>query len=62
MVPSTSTTALWSATAEKRSQRLVDQILKNYTRLALINTEQYDLEHNRDYSRCTVRRFGLHYE
>jgi hypothetical protein len=47
---------------EEKAQRLMGQILKNYTRLALINTGQYELERYRDYSRRTAERFGLRYE
>jgi hypothetical protein len=38
------------------------RVLKNYTRLALINTGQYELERYRHYSRHTAERFGLRYE
>lgn len=47
---------------EKKAQWLMGKILKNYTRLALINTGQYELERYRDYSRRTSERFGLRYE
>jgi hypothetical protein len=47
---------------EERAQRLMSRILKNYTRLALINTGQYELERYREYSRRTAARFGLRYE
>jgi hypothetical protein len=47
---------------EEKARRLMGQILKNYTRLALINTGQYELERYRDYSRRTAARFGLRYE
>lgn len=47
---------------EKKAQWLMGKILKNYTRLALINTGQYELERYRDYSRRTAERFGLRYE
>jgi hypothetical protein len=33
-----------------------------YSRLALINTGQYELERYRDYARRTAERFGLRYE
>jgi hypothetical protein len=46
----------------EKAQWLMGQILKNYTRLALINTGQYELERYRDYSRRTAERFGLRYE
>jgi hypothetical protein len=47
---------------QARAWRLMTRILKNYTRLALINTGQYELERYRDYSRRTAERFGLRYE
>jgi hypothetical protein len=47
---------------EKKARWLMDRILKNYTRLALINTGQYELERYRDYSRRTADRFELRYE
>jgi hypothetical protein len=47
---------------EEKAQRLMDRMLKNYTRLALINTGQYELERYREYSRRTAERFGLRYE
>jgi hypothetical protein len=46
----------------EKARRLMARILKNYTRLALINTGQYELERYRDYSRRTAERFGLRYE
>jgi hypothetical protein len=47
---------------EEKARWLMDQILKNYTRLALIDTGQYELERYRDYSRRMAERFGLRYE
>ncbi|MGD8815408.1 MAG: DUF1638 domain-containing protein [Anaerolineales bacterium] len=47
---------------EERARYLVGRILKNYTRLALINTGQYELERYRDYCRRTAEDFGLRYE
>jgi hypothetical protein len=47
---------------EEKARRLMGKILKNYTRLALINTGQYELERYREYSRHTAERFGLRYE
>jgi hypothetical protein len=46
----------------EKARWLMSRILKNYTRLALINTGQYELERYRDYSRRTAERFGLRYE
>ena len=47
---------------EQKARWLMGQVLKNYTRLALINTGQYELEHYRDYSQHAAERFGLRYE
>ena len=46
----------------ERAQWLMGQILKNYTRLALINTGQYELERYRTYARSTAERWDLRYE
>jgi hypothetical protein len=37
-------------------------MLGNYTRLALINTGQYDLQRYQDYARRVAEQFGLRYE
>ncbi len=47
---------------EQKARSLMSRILKNYTRLALINTGQYELERYRDYCQRTAERFGLRYE
>lgn len=47
---------------EEIAQRIVNQILKNYTRLAFINTGNNDLEHHRERARSLAERFGLRYE
>jgi hypothetical protein len=47
---------------EERAHWFMGQMLKNYTRLALINTGQYKLERYRAYARCTAERWGLRYE
>jgi hypothetical protein len=47
---------------EERARRLMNQLLRNYTRLALINTGQYELERYRRYSQRMAKRFGLRYE
>jgi len=47
---------------QEKADWLMRKMLKNYTRLALINTGQYKLERYRDYSRNTAARFGLRYE
>jgi hypothetical protein len=46
----------------KLAKRLIHLMLKNYKRLALINTGQHELEHYRDYARRTAEQFGLRYE
>ena len=45
-----------------KARWLMGQMLKNYTRLALINTGQYDIERYRAYSQHTAARFGLRHE
>ena len=47
---------------KKLADRLTRLMLKNYKRLALINTGQHELERYRDYARRTAERFGLRYE
>jgi hypothetical protein len=47
---------------EEKARYLMGKILKNYTRLALINTGHYELERYREYSRSTAEYFGLHFE
>jgi len=47
---------------QARADRVISIMLRNYTRLALINTGQYELERYRDYARRTAARFGLRYE
>jgi hypothetical protein len=46
----------------EKAERIYKIMLKNYTRLALINTGHYDLERYRDYARRTAERFSLRYE
>jgi hypothetical protein len=46
----------------KLAERLTRLMLKNYKRVALINTGQHQLERYRDYARRTAKRFGLRYE
>ena len=46
----------------KRAKQLMDIYLRHYTRLAFIDTGQYDLEKYRAYARETAERFGLRYE
>ena len=46
----------------ERAGWLIGQMLKNYTRLALIDTGQYELERYRAYARQKAAHFGLRYE
>jgi Protein of unknown function (DUF1638) len=45
-----------------KAERMIKLMLENYTRLAFINTGQYDLERYRDYARRNSEKFGLRYE
>ena len=47
---------------EKKAKWLMSQILKHYTRLALIDTGQANLDHYRTYARDLAERFGLRFE
>ena len=47
---------------EEKARYLMGKILKNYTRLALINTGEYELERYRKYCQRTADHFGLRYE
>ena len=47
---------------EPRAKRMIMLMLKNYTRLAFINTGNYDLERYRDYARRAAETFGLRFE
>lgn len=47
---------------EQIAQRIINQILKNYTRLAFINTGNNKMEHYRDRARNMAERFSLRYE
>lgn len=46
----------------ERAGQIIRQMLNHYTRLALINTGQHDLERYRAYARRTAERFGLRFE
>ncbi len=46
----------------ERADRMIRLTLKNYSRLAFINTGQYDIERYRAYTRRASERFGLRYE
>jgi hypothetical protein len=47
---------------EQIAQRIINQILKNYTRLAFISTGNNELEHYRRRARSLAEQFGLRYE
>jgi hypothetical protein len=47
---------------EAKAMRMLKLTLKNYTRLAFINTGAYNLERYRDYARRNSEKFGLRYE
>jgi hypothetical protein len=47
---------------EAKAMRMMKLTLKNYTRLAFINTGDYHLESYRDYARRNSEKFGLRYE
>ena len=47
---------------QHKADRMIKLTLKNYTRLAFINTGQYDLERYREYTRQNSVKFGLRYE
>jgi hypothetical protein len=47
---------------EQIAQRITNKILKNYSRLAFINTSNNKLEDYRERARRLAERFNLHYE
>jgi hypothetical protein len=47
---------------ERIAQRVIKQILKNYTRLAFISTGNNKLEYYREHARSMAERFTLRYE
>jgi hypothetical protein len=47
---------------EAKAMRMMKLTLKNYTRLAFINTGDYNLENYREYARRNSEKFGLRYE
>ena len=47
---------------EERALRMTRLMLKNYKRLAFINTGQYEIERFRDYARKTADSFALRFE
>ncbi len=46
----------------RQADRMIKLLLKNYTRIALINTGQYEQQHYREVARLMAERFGLRYE
>jgi len=46
----------------EKAERMTKLLLKNYTRLAFINTGQYEIDKYRAYSKKTARDFGLRFE
>lgn len=47
---------------EEKAERMTRMLLKNYKRLAFINTGQYEIEHYRTYSKETAENFKLRFE
>jgi hypothetical protein len=47
---------------QERADRMIKLMLKNYTRLAFIDTGHYDQAHYRAYACRTAEQFGLRYE
>jgi hypothetical protein len=47
---------------DERARRMTGLLLRNYKRLAFINTGQYEIERYRDYARETARQFDLRFE
>jgi hypothetical protein len=46
----------------ERADRMIKLLLKNYTRLAFIDTGHYEQERYRDYARQMAKQFDLRYE
>jgi hypothetical protein len=46
----------------ERAERMIKLMLKNYTRLAFIDTGHYEQERYREYARHMAKQFGLRYE
>lgn len=46
----------------EKAERMTRLLLKNYKRLAFINTGQYEIEKYREYSKKTADDFGLRFE
>ena len=47
---------------EAKAKWMIELMLKNYTRLAFINTGQYEIERFREYARKTAEEFNLRFE
>lgn len=47
---------------ETKALRMINLMLKNYKRLAFINTGQYEIERYRAYAHTTAEKFGLRFE
>lgn len=47
---------------QERAGRMIKLLLKNYTRLAFIDTGQHEQEHYREYARHMAEQFELRYE
>lgn len=47
---------------QEKAERMTKLLLKNYKRLAFINTGQYEIEKYRAYSQKTAEAFGLRFE
>jgi hypothetical protein len=47
---------------QERADYVMDVMLKNYTRLAYIDTGQYDQDRYREHARLVAEHFGLRYE
>jgi hypothetical protein len=47
---------------EEKAKRMTGLLLKNYKRLAFINTGQYEIEHYQAYARQTAEQFNLRFE
>ncbi len=47
---------------ETKARRMTQLLLKNYRRLAFINTGQYEIERFREYAQTTAQAFNLRFE
>ena len=54
--------ALIDKYGKEKAERMTRLLLKNYKRLAFINTGQYEIEKYRAYSKKTAEEFGLRFE